>query len=58
MKSNKTYLLFYSLQIAALFYLFYLTSKTLKPFADEYVSLTSNLGFFTNLDFDAGIDNG
>ena len=30
----------------------------MKPFADEYVSLTSNLGFFTNLDFDAGIDNG
>ncbi len=58
MKKNKTYLVIYSIQVLTLFYLFYLTSKTLKPFADEYVSLTSNLGFFTNLDFDAGIDNG
>ena len=58
MKNNKTFLIIYSLQIAALFYLFYLTSKTLEPFLDEYVSLTANLGFFTNLDFNAGINNG
>lgn len=58
MKNNKTFLVIYSLQIAALFYLFYLTSKTLEPFLDEYVSLTANLGFFTNLDFNVEINNG
>ena len=58
MRKNKTYLIIYSLQIGVLFYLFYLTSKTLKPFVDEYISLTSNIGFFTSLNFDAGIGNG
>ena len=58
MKKNKTFIFVYLFQISVLFYLFYITSKTLKPFADEYVSLTSNLGFFTSLDFDAGIDHG
>ncbi len=33
-----------------------LTSYTLKPFADELVSLTANSGFFTNFDFRAGND--
>ena len=58
MKNNKTFIFVYLLQVGILFYLFFITSKTLKPFADEYVSLTSNLGFFTNLNFDAGIDHG
>ncbi len=58
MRKNKTYLIIYSLQIGVLFYLFYLTSRTLKPFVDEYISLTSNIGFFTSLNFDAGIGNG
>lgn len=58
MKNNKAFLVIYLLEIAALFYLFHLTSKTLGPFYDEYVSITSNLGFFTNLDFNAGNDNG
>ena len=58
MIKNKTFIFVYLFQISVLFYLFYITSKTLKPFADEYVSLTSNLGFFTSLDFDAGIDHG
>lgn len=58
MIKNKDLLLIYFFQMPILFYLFYLTSKTLKPFADEYVSLTSNLGFFTSLDFNAGIDFG
>ena len=30
------------------------TAYTLKPFADELVSLTANFGFFTNFDFRAG----
>ena len=30
------------------------TSYTLKPFADELVSLTANSGFFINFDFRAG----
>ena len=41
-----------------LFVFEYLVSQTLKSFGDEYISLASNYGFFTQLNFDAGFDNG
>ena len=41
-----------------LFIFEYLVSQTLKSFGDEYISLASNHGFFTQLNFDAGFDNG
>jgi len=54
MKQNKATLYLLFLSFALLIINANVTSNTLKPFADELVSLTANFGFFNNFDFRAG----
>ena len=62
LKSRKIKILsFFSLLLVQHFYLFnYVKAKsiTIPPFIDEYVSLASNVNFFSTLDFNAGILGG
>ena len=49
--SKKSMWLILFLQNVVIFVLVYITSTSLRPFIDEIISLTSNIGFFSNLDF-------
>tara|TARA_X000000950_G_scaffold289076_1_gene409574 strand:- start:761 stop:2089 length:1329 start_codon:yes stop_codon:yes gene_type:complete len=54
----KKYKFVFPAVLILLFVFEYLVSQTLKSFGDEYISLAANFGFFTQLNFDAGFDNG
>ena len=49
--SKKSMWLILFLQNVVIFALVYITSKSLRPFIDEIISLTSSIGFFSNFDF-------
>ena len=52
------FLIFLSFQQFYIFDYISIKSQRLKTFVDEYISLTSNVQFFNNLDFNAGPDWG
>ena len=55
-KFQNIYYLFFLFYLLTTFIFHYIFSKAVRVprFIDEYISLTSNLNFFKNLDFNAG----